>query len=266
MGDGLLISSGVFCGHAVESSFITGSATALCSGGGAWPPFGCTALPPVGYQSKDWFQVVGSFSSARRCRTPGPLAASPPLSRAHCQSLAQRDRPGAKAPSALGSKEDLCSPAQKASAHPPAQGANHHQVVGASGMGECAAVGCSSGTAVAPSAFDRPAKAQPSVDRGFQRLVLHSRRAARGPADGPGPVQPLPVGHPIAAPSSRAGAPIFPGPVRQVWATGNHPRRPRPALCWRRRAGFVATLGLVAASGNPGGVYGSGSTPRQCGS
>src|SRR4249920_3944743 len=96
-----------FCGHAVESSFIIGSATALCSGGGAWPPVGCAALPRVGDQSKDWIQMVGSFSSARRRRTLEPLAASPSLSRAHRQALAHRDRPGAPAPSALGRKEDL---------------------------------------------------------------------------------------------------------------------------------------------------------------
>src|SRR5207253_1177435 len=93
MGDGLRVLFGAFCGHAVESSLFIGSASALYSGGGAWHPFGCSTLPSVWYQSKDWFQVVGSFSIARRPWAVGSFAASPPLARTDCQSLAQGDRP-----------------------------------------------------------------------------------------------------------------------------------------------------------------------------
>ena len=200
MGDGLRVLFGAFCGHAVESSLFIGSASARCSGGGAWHPFGCSTLPSVWYQSKDWFQVVGSFSIARGPWAVGSFAASPPLARTDCQSLAQGDRPDTAAPSALGRKEDLCPSAQKASARPPAQGANHSQMVEAAGIYRPPSCQRTSGTPTGATSIDGPKQTQSRLDRRFQRLVLHAGRATGGPIDSARSVQPLSVGHPIASP------------------------------------------------------------------
>src|SRR5262245_32435423 len=125
---------------------------------------------------------------------------------------------------------------------------------------------CTPGTTLGSAVLDGAPKTQSRLDDRLQRLVYHARWAAGGSLDRARSFQPLPLGNSVAAPLSRVCTGVFAPFVHPVWATRSHSRRSWPTFCRRRRVGSVATVGLVASSGNPSRIHGQSSTSGQRGS
>src|SRR5262245_24830322 len=121
MGEGILVSYRAFRGHAVENSFFVAGARALCWGGGAWHPFGCTTLSSIWHQSKDRLQMACALSIARRHGAEGSLSMSEALAKSYRWSLGWGNPTTAPATPALGTQKDLCCVAQETSTGPGAQ-------------------------------------------------------------------------------------------------------------------------------------------------
>src|ERR1035437_8382307 len=185
--------AGIFGGYVVEDYLCGWGAVSSGDGAASEGKVGGANLPGGPDQPQDGLQVVEAVYGSGPERVAGPGATSAASAATNAKEVGRADSAVAASAAVLGA-QDAAGGAAAALGRSGAQRSNDGAVAAAVGDSASWAATSPSGVWVAPTGADGGAAGQPGLDGGFQGVVSDWGGAARGPADGAGPLQSVWVG------------------------------------------------------------------------
>jgi hypothetical protein len=251
---GYAVAKHIYHWGAVEVGPCTASGRKVCD----W------LVPVLRHQSQNCLQVVAPFYRRRAAGIERSFPSTATSTVANASAMGAADCASAQALSPLGASKNpnlLAAPLWAG-----ASDGDHCPMAAALAVGQSPATPTTQSLLAQGATADPGTGSESSLDCGLQGLVSHWQWTTDRTVDRARFVQPVCVGHTLAArPALATGQSRVYAAFQQLWIAPGHSNRQWQPLCLDRAGGTLAFECVVDGFGYPGGVYPAGTSRRKRG-